>query len=305
MQRMFDVVGYRRVWYAISITLFGASVLAFAVWGLKLGIDFTGGTLMEIAFEKQRPAVADISAQLPEGFDGALVTPLGEQSVTIRLRHVSEDEHVEILNALTAAFSGEGEAAQDVREDRFTTIGPTIGEELRQNSVWAIGAVLLTIVLYISWAFRKVSRPVQSWQYGLTAIVALFHDVFIPVGIFSALGYFMGVEVDVLFITALLTVLGFSVHDTIVVFDRIRENLLRSSDPFALVVNRSVNETMARSINTSLTTLIVLVATYIFGGESIRYFVLTLIIGILFGTYSSIFIAAPALVSWLQFGKKK
>ena len=184
-------------------------------------------------------------------------------------------------------------------------MGPIIGSELKRKSVWAIAIALFFIVSYISWAFRKVSYPVESWKYGIAAILALAHDIILPLGVFSALGHFYGVEIDSLFLTAILTVLGFSVHDTIVVFDRIRENLFKHVQiDFEATVNKSVNETIMRSINTSLTTLLVLVALYLFGGESIRYFTLTLIIGITVGTYSSIFVASPLLVDWHRFSAK-
>jgi preprotein translocase subunit SecF len=292
---LLNVIGYRRLWYVLSGLLLALSLAATSAWGLRLGIDFTGGSLLEVSFAPVRPAAADLERLVPEALGRASITPLGAQSFAVRLRSLSEDEHQQLVAAWRSEFERDGAT---VREDRFTSIGPTIGAELRRKAVWSIGFVLAAIVCYIAWAFRRVSRPVSSWQYGLAAIGALFHDVFIPVGIFAVLGRFWAVEVDTLFITALLTVLGFSVHDTIVVFDRIRENLLKSTDSFPQVVNRSVNETVARSINTSLTTLIVLVATLVFGGASVRYFVLTLILGIVFGTYSSIFIASPLLVSW-------
>lgn len=297
MMKTRNIIGYRRLWYVFSGLLLVLSVASVGLWGLKLGIDFTGGSLMEIRFVESRPELSRISEAIPSEYERVAITPLGDNGAALRLKSISADEHTTLLNALATAFPGETDTP-NVIEDRFTSIGPTIGAELRSKSFWAIGAVLLAIVLYIAWAFRKVSRPIASWQYGIAAIVGLFHDVFIPVGVFAALGYFYGVEIDTLFITALLTMLGFSVHDTIVVFDRIRENLMHSTESFATVVNKSVNQTIARSINTSLTTLFVLLTTYFFGGESVRHFVLALILGIVFGTYSSIFIASPLLVTW-------
>ena len=193
------------------------------------------------------------------------------------------------------------ETQASITEKRFDAIGPTIGRELRQKSFIAIVTTLVLIVIYITWAFRKVSRPVSSWKYGVAAVIALAHDVTIPSGIFAALGYFKGVEVDALFITGLLTILGFSVHDTIVVFDRVRENLKKVGGmniSFGQIVNKSINETITRSINTSLTVILVLVAVIFLGGGTIFYFALLLILGIFFGTYSSIFIASPILLLW-------
>lgn len=301
--RNWNIIGYRRLWYIISGTLLILSAVAFGLWGLKLGLDFTGGSLMELRFTNNRPSIVEVSAAIPKEIGQVNITPIGEKGVSLRLKSLTPEEHATILKALRDSFI-KGET-DNFSEDQYTTVGPTIGAELRQKAVYAIIIVLTAIVLYIAWAFRKVSRPVPSWQFGLAAIVALFHDVFIPVGIFAVLGKFFGIEIDVLFITALLTVLGFSVHDTIVVFDRIREHLLKSNEHFSIVVNQSVNETMARSINTSLTTLLVLVTTLVFGGESIRYFILTLIVGIVFGTYSSIFIASPLLVSWHTWRQKR
>jgi len=190
---------------------------------------------------------------------------------------------------------------------RFESIGPVIGQELQDKAVRAILAVLIAIVLYIAWAFRKVSDPVSSWKYGVTAIIALAHDVIIPTGIFAILGFWMGIEIDILFVTAVLTILGFSVNDTIVVFDRTRENLARDhhKHDFDWIVNKSVNETIRRSLYTSLTTFVVLFAVYLYGGESIKNFVLALMIGVIAGTYSSIFLASPLLVVWEKWSRRR
>ena len=192
-----------------------------------------------------------------------------------------------------------------IEEKRFESIGPVIGEEMKQRAYSAVAMVLLLIILYIAFAFRKVSRPVASWKYGVAAILALFHDVFIPTGIFAILGHYFGVEIDLLFVTGLLTILGFSVHDTIVVFDRIRENLRKGvAKNFENTVNISINQTIVRSINTSLTVFLTLLAIYIFGGASTKYFSLLLMMGIFFGTYSSIFVASALLVDWEKWKKK-
>jgi preprotein translocase subunit SecF len=305
MTKQFDIVGLRRLWYGFSLSLMVLSIAAVSLWGLKLGIDFTGGSLVEVHFSESRPAATEVSDKLQADYGHVVATPLGDNSLALRLKTLSAEEHANLLKLVEDSFAGPADDKQEITEERFTSIGPTIGAELQQKAIWAIITVLLAIICYITWAFRKVTRPVTSWQYGLTAIVALFHDVFIPIGVFAVLGHFWEVEIDILFITAILTVLGFSIHDTIVVFDRIRENLIKSSEPFPVVINKSVNETLARSINTSLTTLIVLVTTLVLGGETIRYFILTLILGIVFGTYSSIFIASPLLVTWQQFINKR
>ena len=191
-------------------------------------------------------------------------------------------------------------------EKQFDSVGPVVGQELKRRAYIAIGTVLFLIVIYIAFAFRKVSRPVAPWKYGLAAIIALFHDIFIPTGIFSILGHYLGVEIDLLFVTGLLTILGFSVHDTIVVFDRIRENLRKGlGKNFEETVNISVNQTITRSINTSLTVFLTLLAIFIFGGASVKYFALLLMIGVFFGTYSSIFVASSLLVTWEAWRQKR
>lgn len=294
-----NIVGYRRIGYIFSSLTVIASILALSVWGLRLGIDFTGGSLIEIKYSNDRPSLEEVQQSVPESFGASQVTPVGENGYVIRLMSLTEEQHQALLGTLPGAES------ESFFEERFTSIGPTIGVELRNKAIYALVAVLVAILIYVAWAFRKVSHPVPSWQYGATAIVALFHDVIITLGIFSALGYFLNVEIGTLFITALLTVLGFSVHDTIVVFDRVRDNLHRMDDRFPAVVNTSLNETMSRSINTSFTTLLVLLFSLFFGGSSITFFVLALVIGIVFGTYSSIFIASPLLVSLFVWQEKR
>ena len=287
------IIGARKVTYAISGILVGASILALTFWGLKLGIDFTGGSFLEVEFTGVRSENSEILNKLNEiGIESAIVQSTGERGVILRFKDVNEEQHQQIL----ASLSSLGELG----EKRFDSIGPTIGKELRQKSVWAISLVLAMIVLYIAYVFRKVSRPISSWKYGIAAIIALTHDIIIPTGVFAYLGKFYGVEVDTLFVTALLTILGFSVHDTIVVFDRIRERLNRSQgkENFENVVETSIRSTIGRSINTSLTVLIVMAILYFLGGESTRFFSLAIMIGVFFGTYSSIFIASALLVSW-------
>lgn len=287
----------RKVWYIMSGGLVVASLTAILVFGLRLGIDFTGGSLLQIRYIGERPEPAAISAQLATLNLGELVIePSGIDTVIIKTKFVSDDERVAIVTAL----------GSEAVEESFESIGPTIGQELRSKAVSAIMLVVIAIILYITWAFRTVSKgPVPAWAYGISAVIALVHDITIPLGLFAVLGHYYGVEVNVMFITALLTVLGFSVHDTIVVFDRIRENLHRSSRAtFAGVIEESIEQTLMRSLNTSMTVLIVLGVLFLFGGESIRYFVLALLVGIAIGTYSSICVASPILLLWQRILRK-
>ena len=294
-----SIVGMRKVSYIFSGILVAASVAALFVWGLKLGIDFTGGSLLELEYKDARPTNEDIRASLVSfGFQNVIVQPTGDKGVIVRLGDISEEQHQEILQSL--------KSKADVSEKRFDSIGPTIGAELRKKSLWAIALVVVMIIIYISFAFRKVSRPMASWKYGVAAVLALLHDVTIPTGVFAFLGHYYDIEVDALFVTALLTILGFSVHDTIVVFDRIRENLNKfgSSRDFEVVVEESIRSTLSRSINTSMTVLFVMATLYFFGGASTQYFALALLLGVFFGTYSSIFIASALLVTWYKFSFK-
>lgn len=291
---MLNIIGKRKIYYIISGIFIVASAAALLMWGLKFGIDFKGGSILEVAYPaNERPEINTLIDSLkPLNLSDLKIAPVGDNGVNFRFSETDEATHQKIMNALNS---------NAVEERRFSSIGPTIGAELKQKSINAIIIVLLGISLYIAWAFRKVSQPLNSWRYGIATLLALFHDLIIPIGLFSYLGHFYGVEVGTNFIVALLVILGFSVHDTIVVFDRIRENLKRyASLDFISLVNKSVNETIARSINTSLTVLLTLLALYIFGGESLKYFILALMVGIFSGTYSSIFIASPLLASWFK-----
>lgn len=289
-----------------------ASIILFLLWGLKFGIDFTGGALLEVEFISSRPTLSELQNRMQSlGVGFAQFNPSGDRGLLVRLRDIDEPTHQNLLNALAGAKNKmERDAA--LREKQFSTIGPVIGKELAQRSLWALALVLTLIVLYIAWAFRKISKPVSSWKFGVIAVVALFHDVFLPTGVFVVLGKLWGIEVDTLFVTAILTILGFSVHDTIVVFDRIRENLKKSSfavartkEGFEQIVNESLNQTIVRSVNTSFVVLLTLAAVFLFGGESVRYFSLALMLGVVFGTYSSIFIASPLLVTWHNHSLRK
>lgn len=295
----YNFIKNQKYFLSLSAILVAGGIIAFFVWGLKPGIDFTGGALLEVEYKTERPANANVSAIVEGITEKPIIQQVGDKGLIIRTKTIDEPTHQKIVSALKDKISGDNAFT----EKQFQTIGPSISAELKQKSYSAILLVLIAIILYIAFAFRKVSRPVSAWKYGICAVLALSHDIFIPVGIFAALGHFKGVEIDTLFVTALLTILGFSVHDTIVVFDRIRENLLKySKDPFDHVVDRSVNQTLVRSISTSFTVLLVLLAIYFFGGATIKYFVLTLILGVIFGTYSSIFVASPLLVMWQRRG---
>lgn len=291
------IVKHRNIFYGVSIFLMVLSIAAYAVWGLKFGIDFTGGSIIEVAYTATVPTADEIHTSLESvGVTGTSVRPTGESGYLIRTPFLTPEEYQGVRGAL----AGNGSWAYE--EKRFDSVGPTIGSELQSKSVWAIILVLVAIALFIAFAFRKVSKPVSSWKYGFIALVSLAHDVIIPIGAFVALGHFYGAEVDTLFVTAILVVLGFSIHDTIVVFDRVRENLRHNEEknlkePFEEVVGKSIMQTLARSINTSLTTVLALVGLYIFGPEVSRFFVLALIIGIVAGTYSSIFLGSPLLVT--------
>lgn len=288
---------YRKIYYGFSLLLALGSLVALILFGLKLGIDFTGGSIIEVEFSENVPEHALIEKDLADLNLGQITfQSLGEKGLLLRLRHIDEKTHQNILSRL-----------KDVREQRFETVGPLVGEELKQKMEIAIILSLLGIIAYIAFAFRKISYPAKSWQYGITALIALFHDLLIPLGIFSLLGRFANVEMTIPLVAALLTVLGYSVSDTVVVFDRIRENLLKSERgaSFEEIVDNSFNQTLGRSLTTGLSVFLTLLAIYFFGGESLKYFSLVLIIGIACGTYSSIFIASPLIVSWVEWKNQR
>ena len=295
------VIKFRKIFYAISILLIGASIYAVSVYGLNLGIDFKGGSILEVGYS-QAPNTDALKASVEALNLGEFsLRQTGDAGVILRTRTLTEPEHVALITEVTKDDVG-------AKVVRFDTVGPVLGEELRAKAGKSMFYVILAIVLFITFAFRKVSKPVASWKYGVVAVVALLHDVIIPTGVFAYLGHFNGTEVDSLFVTALLVVLGFSVHDTIVVFDRTRENLHKNNSEkskkgFEEVVGMSVSQTFTRSINTSLTTLISLFVLYHFGPEATKNFALALLIGITVGTYSSIFIGSPLLVTLQKFQK--
>lgn len=287
------------MYYAFSGIIIVTSILALALFGLRLGIDFTGGSLLEGSYSKTIPLSGEMIETLKKiDVPDASVQETGTGTIIVRFKNVDEPKHAEIKNALDAL----GKIADKDNvflELSFESLGPSVGNELKIKTLYAIALVLILIVGYMAYAFRKVSYPLTSWKYGVATLVTLFHDIIIPLGVFALLGYYKHIEINTPFVAAILTVLGYSVHDTIIVFDRIRENIvkLKNAD-FEEVINKSLNQTFLRSINTSLTVLLVLFAIYFFGGESVKYFSLALIVGIGTGTYSSIFIASPLLLSW-------
>jgi preprotein translocase subunit SecF len=294
------VIKYRWAFIIISLVMVVASYVAIGAYGLNWGMDFKGGSILEVEYATStRPTVAVAQTTLtPLNLGAVSLQSIGERGLILRANPLSESEHQKILTAFATLGKFE--------EKRFSTVGPTLGQELAKKGAVAIAIVVLLIIAYIAFAFRSVSRPVSSWKYGVVAILALIHDISVPTGIFAILGHFRGVEIDALFLTALLTILALSVNDTIVVFDRIRENLRRkAAATFAETVGKSLNETFVRSLNTSLTVIFALAALLLFGSESTRYFALALMIGMVVGTYSSIFIASPLLVMWHNWQEKK
>lgn len=295
-----NIIGHRKIFLSISVILVLASITAIVVFGFRPGIDFVGGTMWQLRLTQINADNKQIGAGVIKeffekdlGVKDTTVFPAEGNSFLIRLGHLSEEEHQNYLQAIKTKFG-------ELEELRFDGIGPAVGKELRNKAFWAIALVLLGISLYIAFAFRKVSYPIKSWKYGVITLVTLFHDITIPAGLLAVLGWKWGIEIDTNFIVALLVILGFSVHDTIVVFDRIRENLLLQRGHFDLanIINSSVNQTIARSINTSLTLVLVLLALFFLGPVTLKYFVLTILIGTIIGTYSSIFVASPLLLIW-------
>jgi preprotein translocase subunit SecF len=298
----YKIIKYRKLWLLISAGMVVLSIMALGIWGLKAGLDFTGGSLLEVKFAAGVPSVVDISTALNGvGVNSLVVQPTGSNSVILRFQETTQEKHLAVVGALQKMEAAKG----GLEELRFEAIGPSVGAELRSKSFWVMFLVLLIIILYISIAFSKVSKPVASWKYGLIAVIALFHDIIITAGVFAILGHYFAVEVNTPFVVALLTVLGYSVHDTIVVFDRTRENLPKSRDSFAETVSHSLNQTFVRSVNTVITVLLSLLAVLIFGGSSIRDFVLALMVGIFCGAYSSLFVASPLLVYFEQWQRRK
>lgn len=299
---------YHKYFYTLSLAITVISIVSFLLFGLRLGTDFVGGSSMEVEFSVARPSDQAITEKLSTlDLGDVSLRSSGSKSVIMRFKSVDEATHQAIIKNLKEVQQPGAGSDATITESQFDSIGPAIGKETQRRSMYAVGLVILTIALYVTWAFRKVSYPLGSSKYGIITIISLFHDVVITVGLFSILGHFFAIEIGVPFIAALLTVLGYSVNDTIVVFDRIRENLARqrAQFSFAEIVDTSMRETVVRSLNTSITAFVALCAVLIFGGESVRYFILTLAIGVVVGTYSSIWIASPLLVTWHDFVSRK
>jgi len=296
---MIDIVGKKYWYFGLSLLVIIPGVIALILWGLNLGVDFTGGTLLELKFSQTVSKDALEKTIKTTGVEVASIATTESKTYLVRTRPLDENSRKSILAAAQNKFG-------KVDQVSIETIGPTIGAELLQKSLLAIAIASLAIVVYIAIAFRKVPHPASSWRFGICAVVALLHDVLVVVGVFAIFGHFLGVEIDALFITALLTIIGFSVHDTIVVFDRIRENLSKGvGNSFADTVNHSIIQTIDRSINTSLTVVLVLLAVLLFGGANIRWFTAALLIGVVSGTYSSVFNASPLLVLWQEWGDRR
>ena len=295
-----DIIGKKKIYFLISLILIIPGLISLFLFGLNLSIEFTGGSRITLSFPQDLndSQVSDIRNIFEEKKVRVSGVEKSNELVFIRTSPIDQKTYSQFIQELSKKYP-------KVSEESFETVGPTIGREITQNAIKAIILASVLVVVYISWVFRKVPKPASSIRFGVSTVIALFHDILVGLGAFSIFGHFFGVEIDSLFITAMLTIIGFSVHDTIVVFDRIRENLPKSTGSFSKIVNDSINQTLARSLNTSLTVLLVLLAMLLFGGESIRWFVVALLIGVASGTYSSIFNAAPILVVWHDWSQKR
>jgi len=289
-------IKYRKIFYGLSIVLFLASLASIVVFGLKLGIDFVGGSSLSFNYEKEIPDFPVLREELEEfNLDNLSIQKQGENGIILRMKNIDEETHRKIMDKLNKSNKIEEGS------ESFQSIGPVVGEELKEKTKLVIIVALLAILIYVAFSFRKVSHPVKSYIYGFSSLIALAHDFIIPLGVFAFLGKFYGVEITIPIITAFLTVFGYSINDSVVVFDRVRENLIRTkASTFDSVVEKSLNQSLTRSLNTSLTTLLVLLTIFFFGGATLKYFSLTLIIGIALGTYSSLFLATPLLATFYK-----
>lgn len=284
-----------KIMFFFSAGLTIIAVVLMVTFGLHFGADFKGGSVMELVFNDQRPSVDELGKVVGtvKGVSDVSVSPTGDKGALIRLNDVDEQVHQNILGAISGKFG-------KITENRFDSIGPIVGNDLKTKSIKAIIISLLAVVVYLAIVFRKLSSVLSPWALGLSAVAALVHDVLVPIGLFALLGHYLNIEITSIFVAAVLTILGYSISDSVVVFDRIRENVLRfgARENFGETVHKSIIQTLVRSLNTTFTVLLSLVAIFFFGGESIKYFALALIVGVFCGAYSSIFIASPILVWW-------
>jgi len=296
-----NIIGKKYWYFLISLVVIIPGIVSLILFGLNLSVEFTGGSNLTFAFpnkvsNKELSQISKVFTQNKIKIQD--ITASGNQ-VLIKSQPVDQNQDLLITSEIKTNLG-------NFQQQSYETIGPTIGAETLQNAIYALIVASILIVIYITWSFRSVPKPTSSFRFGVCAIIALIHDVLVLIGLFSIFGHFFGVEIDSLFVTAVLTVIGFSVHDTIVVFDRIRENLRRvGGENFGEVVNDSILQTLDRSLNTSLTVVLVLFALLIFGGETIRWFVVALLVGVISGTYSSIFNASPLLVVWQDLLQKR
>lgn len=299
------VVKYKNLFFILSGILIAVSIIAMLVFGFNFGIDFRGGTITQVSYSQGRPDQAVVKSALDKlSIGNYILQPTGTSEYVLRTRELTKDEKDSVLSALALNNTS------STTVEKYDSIGPVVGSELKNKAYTAIAIVIICIVLFITYAFRKVSEPVPSWKYGLATIIALLHDVIIPAGVFIIYTHYTHGEIDILFVSAILSVLGYSVHDTIVVFDRIREHLRnnreeRRKETFKETVGKSVAETFGRSINTSLTIFLVLLMVYFLGGSTTKDFAFVLLVGVIIGTYSSIFIASPLLVVFESWQNKK
>ncbi|MCX6789999.1 MAG: protein translocase subunit SecF [Candidatus Kaiserbacteria bacterium] len=288
------IITHRGLFFWITGVMLVAAIGSILAFGLPLGIDFTGGSMMQVSYKDGRPATSVIQEQIaPLSLGTVSVRAAGENAVSIRTRTMTPVEH----DAALAALSKDTNAS----ELSYTSVGPALGSQFANKALWAIFAVIFVIMLYIAFAFRKVSKPVPSWGYGITVVAMLAIDIIVPAGFYAAFCHFTGAEVDSLFIVALLSLLGYCVNDVIVIFDRIREHLTRNErinnkESFEDTIGKSINETMTRSINTALTVVLALLALIFLGADTTRNFALVMLVGILAGTFSSIARSAPLLI---------
>jgi preprotein translocase subunit SecF len=312
------IIKYRSFFFWLTGLILAAAVASITFFGLPLGIDFTGGSLVEVTYTNERPQVEELNTALhvwtdvdgPKDFEGFSLRESGENGITLRSRTLTPEEHDAVLLILSSG------GQNPLTELRFNSIGPSLGSELAIKALYAIGAVMLAIVLYIAFAFRKVSRPVPSWGYGLVVVLMLAIDIIVPAGFYAFYAAITGAQVDSLFVVALLALLGYCVNDVIVIFDRVREHLKWNEEkkaadpkapeePFEITVGKSIDETMGRSINTSLTVALALLAIVFFGAEATRNFAIVMLVGVVIGTFSSICRSAPLLIPLAKWFSKK